>query len=55
MSERSNRRVLLIDDTPSIHVDFRKILAPEPVQTAELDQMESALFGSEVKAPSALF
>ena len=55
MSERSNRRVLLIDDTPSIHVDFRKILTPESVQNAELDQMESALFGGEVKTTGALF
>ena len=29
MSELSNRRILLIDDTPSIHVDFRKILTPD--------------------------
>ena len=38
MSERSNRRILLIDDTPSIHVDFRKILMPAPVLTGELDE-----------------
>lgn len=25
MSEHSNRRILLIDDMPSIHEDFRKI------------------------------
>ena len=55
MSELSNRRILLIDDTPSIHVDFRKILTPTPVQTLELDEMEAALFGSEVKSTRALF
>jgi two-component system NtrC family sensor kinase len=55
MSELSNRRILLIDDTPSIHVDFRKILTPTPVQTVELDEMEAALFGSEVKSTRALF
>jgi signal transduction histidine kinase len=55
MSELSNRRILLIDDTPSIHVDFRKILTPTPVQTVELDEMEAALFGSEVKSARALF
>jgi two-component system, NtrC family, sensor kinase len=55
MSELSNRRILLIDDTPSIHVDFRKILTPKPEQTVELDEMEAALFGSEVKSTSALF
>ncbi|VVO79714.1 Adaptive-response sensory-kinase SasA [Pseudomonas fluorescens] len=55
MSERSNRRILLIDDTPSIHVDFRKILMPAPVLTGELDEMEAALFGSEIKTASVLF
>ena len=26
MNQPPNRRILLIDDTPSIHEDFRKIL-----------------------------
>jgi two-component system, NtrC family, sensor kinase len=47
MSERANRRILLIDDTPSIHMDFRKILMPALVQTLELDAMEATLFGNE--------
>ncbi|WPN59174.1 ATP-binding protein [Pseudomonas sp. P9_31] len=55
MSEHLNRRILLIDDTPSIHEDFRKILTPMSAQHAELDEMEAALFGSEVKSASALF
>ncbi|MDQ0122551.1 signal transduction histidine kinase [Pseudomonas lini] len=55
MSERSNRRILLIDDTPSIHVDFRKILMPTPALTVELDEMEATLFGREVKTASAVF
>jgi signal transduction histidine kinase len=55
MNNLSNRRILLIDDTPSIHDDFRKILTPEGQQNADLDLMESALFGSEVKRTSATF
>ncbi|WP_223570235.1 ATP-binding protein [Pseudomonas sp. BF-R-26] len=55
MSDLSNRRILLIDDTPSIHEDFRKILTPTSAQHAELDEMEAALFGNEVKSASALF
>ncbi|RON30293.1 ATP-binding protein [Pseudomonas lini] len=55
MSDLSNRRILLIDDTPSIHEDFRKILTPTSAQHAELDEMEAALFGNEVKPASALF
>ena len=49
MNTLSNRRILLIDDMPSIHSDFRKILAPLPA-TAELDAVEAALFGDP--APS---
>ena len=40
MSEHSNRRILLIDDTPSIHDDFRKILTPVPVEHLELDEVQ---------------
>lgn len=39
------RRILVIDDNPAIHQDFRKILAaPEGLE--ELEEMESVLFGS---------
>lgn len=55
MSDLSNRRILLIDDTPSIHDDFRKILTPTSAKHAELDEMEAALFGSEVKSTQLLF
>lgn len=47
MSELSNRRILLIDDMPSIHEDFRKILTPATAKSAELDEMEAALFGAQ--------
>ncbi|HEX8591081.1 ATP-binding protein [Pseudomonas sp.] len=43
----SNRRILLVDDTPSIHDDFRKILAPAADLTPALDDLEAALFGTE--------
>ncbi|MGU3309703.1 ATP-binding protein [Pseudomonas sp. M5A4_2d] len=46
MNEPSNRRILLIDDTPSIHEDFRKILMPPMEQNQALDDMEAALFGA---------
>ncbi|MBV4456873.1 hybrid sensor histidine kinase/response regulator [Pseudomonas sp. COR58] len=55
MSEQSNRRILLIDDTPSIHDDFRKILTPARAGSAQLDEMEAALFGSEIKADRPVF
>jgi two-component system, NtrC family, sensor kinase len=39
-----NRRILLIDDMPSIHEDFRRILAARPA-ARDLDDVEAALFG----------
>lgn len=44
MNAVRNRRVLLIDDMPSIHEDFRKVLGPAPA-AGELDKAEAALFG----------
>ncbi|HVZ44813.1 MAG TPA: ATP-binding protein [Ramlibacter sp.] len=38
-------RILLIDDMPSIHEDFRKVLTPNR-GSASLDEAESVLFGS---------
>ncbi len=41
---RANRRILIIDDTASIHEDFRKILCPADVGDS-LQTAEQALFG----------
>ncbi len=42
--EREERRILVVDDNPAIHQDFRKILARSATPEA-LDEMESVLFG----------
>jgi signal transduction histidine kinase len=42
MNTPHNRRILLVDDMPAIHDDFRKILV---AQKDELSSLESALFG----------
>ena len=47
MNQPSNRKVLLIDDTPSIHDDFRKVLAPAK-PSADLRKVETSLFGEAV-------
>jgi diguanylate cyclase (GGDEF)-like protein len=41
----ANRRVLLIDDMPSIHEDFRRILSGTSA-SGEIDAAEAALFGT---------
>lgn len=48
MSKPQNRRILLADDTPAIHEDFRKILLPAAAD-ANLDDLESALFGTSAR------
>jgi CheY-like chemotaxis protein len=40
---RKNRRILVIDDNPAIHEDFRKILTPSNLP--RLDEEEKTLFG----------
>src|SRR5438309_1493046 len=48
-----NHRILVIDDNPSIHEDFRKILSPADVKLGqELDADEAALFGEAADASS---
>jgi two-component system NtrC family sensor kinase len=55
MNQPPNRRILLIDDTPSIHDDFRKILMPDVESNPALDDMESALFGGPTKVQAQAF
>jgi PAS domain S-box-containing protein len=51
---KDNRRILIIDDTPSIHDDFRKILVPNLQEAGELEVLESELFGgSPVNLPES--
>jgi signal transduction histidine kinase len=38
-------RILVIDDNPAIHEDFRKILTPDSAPTGELGAAAAALFG----------
>ena len=45
-------RVLIVDDNPSIHDDFRKILGGVSAARASLKDAESALFGVTESAPT---
>ena len=44
MSDYVNHRILVIDDNPAIHADFRKILCAEE-KTGGLDEMDASIFG----------
>jgi len=57
ISLRENNRILIIDDNPAIHQDFRKILGPADVTLSnELDAAEASLFGDKADVePGANF
>ena len=44
--DSSGRRILLVDDNPAIHQDFRKIFAPRSTAAAALAAAEAAFFGT---------
>lgn len=49
----SRHRILLIDDNPSIHADFRKILGGSTAQESSLATATAALFGEPVPASAS--
>jgi signal transduction histidine kinase len=49
-----NRRLLLIDDNPSIHDDFRKILGAADGAATVIDDQAAILFGGAKPAPSVV-
>lgn len=51
--ESANRRILVVDDNPDIHGDFRKIFAPPGTGSEVLGGLESALFGVPDGMPAA--
>src|SRR3569832_1219714 len=44
------RRILIVDDNPAIHDDFRKVLAAPPAPKGELEDLVVLLFGLSVFA-----
>ena len=41
---KPHHRILVVDDNPSIHADFRKILCPDIADNPRLNQIEEVLF-----------
>ena len=50
--DAQSQRILIIDDQPSIHEDFNKVLADSPDIDAALDEDESFLFGQALTTAS---
>jgi len=51
--DAKNNRILVIDDNPAIHEDFRKILGPSSGNSTTLDAVEATLFNTEVETAGA--
>jgi len=49
----TNRRILVVDDNPAIHGDFRKILAEPAREMSALAELEALLFGQGPPRPPA--
>lgn len=47
----SAKRIIVIDDNPSIHEDFKKVLTPEDAAPEELLALSSSIFGQGKSAP----
>src|SRR5438046_1826028 len=45
-----NHRVLIVDDNPAIHEDFRKILCPSSPGKSEVQDLKAAIFDKARKA-----
>ncbi len=43
---KTRHRILVIDDNPAIHEDFRKILCQDRTSSSKLEALEAELFGS---------
>ncbi len=49
------KRILIVDDNPSIHEDFKKTINIDDSGNAELDQIEDLLFDDNVKRTQVTF
>src|ERR1044071_3105235 len=47
---KPNHRILIVDDNPAIHADFRKILCPSRQGESEVEDLKAALFDQAPKA-----
>src|SRR5258708_3288819 len=49
-----NHRILIVDDNPAIHEDFRKILSPTLPDKSELRSLKAALFAKAPKPATTI-
>jgi len=49
-----NHRILIVDDNPAIHEDFRKILCPARPGKTEVQNLKAALFDTAASVPTTI-
>src|SRR3954470_4927869 len=47
-SEERNRRILIVDDNPAIHEDFKKIFTATKPTEGNFEDVDAALFGDQI-------
>ncbi len=52
MRQNLESRVLIVDDNPLIHDDFRKVLRSTRAGVAELNELESLMFDTQADEPA---
>jgi CheY-like chemotaxis protein/nitrogen-specific signal transduction histidine kinase len=52
MNLRDNRRILVVDDNPAIHNDFKKILGESSASGGSVQAAKAAFFGKETAEPA---
>lgn len=55
MRSKNNNRILLVDDNPTIHEDFRKLLTTNKHNEEYIDLLKSQVFGSHTQPKTAAF
>jgi PAS domain S-box-containing protein len=51
---KPNHRILIVDDNPAIHDDFRKILCPGRQGRADIQNLKAALFDKAPRPPTTI-
>jgi putative two-component system response regulator len=55
IKNKTNRRILVIDDHEAIHADYRAILGAADIHPINVDEEEAALFGAALNSPKQAY
>ncbi len=55
IKNKTNRRILVIDDNEAIHADYRAVLTGTDAHPINMDEEEAALFGAALNSPKQAY